>query len=246
MTKNVTLYIEDDYESLSHTAAMIFAKQVHIAPERAYGFATGSTPEGMYEILKQIHADGELNFSTITAFNLDEYYPIRGDDPQSYRYFMAKKLFDAIELPQERRNIPNGEARDPKAECVEYEAKIAEYGGIEMQILGIGNNGHIGFNEPADIFAGKTGYVQLAENTIQSNARFFDNPEDVPRHALTMGIHTIMMANRIMLLASGRQKAGILRDALLGPITPLVPASALQLHRNVIVVADKDAASLLH
>jgi len=245
VTRNITLYIEKDYAALSQKAAMIFAQNVKFAPTAAYGFATGSTPEGMYEKTVQMHESGEIDFSKLTAFNLDEYYPISGDNPKSYKYFMATKLFDSIGLSPERRNIPDGESKDPKAECFAYEEKINACGGIELQVLGLGNNGHIGFNEPADIFTGATSYVQLSENTIQSNSRFFDKPGDVPRHAITMGIHSIMMAKRIMMLVSGEAKAGILRDALLGPITPLVPASALQLHRDVIVVADKAAATHL-
>ena len=245
MTKNIKLYIENDYNTLSQKAALVFAQQVKATPTRAFGFATGSTPVGMYEELTRMHKINEIDLSKITAFNLDEYYPISGSDPQSYTYIMAKNLFDAIGLPQDKRNIPSGEAKDPKAECAAYEEKIAACDGIEMQILGIGHNGHIGFNEPADTFAGVTAYVQLAENTIQSNARFFENPADVPRHALTMGIHSIMMSRNILLLVSGEAKAEILRDTLMGPITPLVPASALQLHRNVIIVADKAAAKLL-
>ena len=245
MTRNIKLHIEDDYNALSLKAANIFAEQIKASPSGAFGFATGSSPIGMYEELKRMHLQNEINMSQITAFNLDEYYPIRPTDKQSYRYFMAHALFDEIGLPADKRNIPNGEAPDPKAECIAYEKKIASIGGIEMQILGIGHNGHIGFNEPADIFAGATGYVQLAENTIQSNSRFFESEEDVPRYALTMGIQTIMMAKSIIMIVSGDAKAEILRDSLIGPITPLVPASALQLHRNVIVVADKAAAKLL-
>jgi len=245
MTRNITLHIEDDYDALSIKAADIFAVQVNASPTGVYGFATGSSPIGMYEELKRMHTQNEVDLSQITAFNLDEYFPIRSNDKQSYRYFMAHALFNGIGLPENKRNIPHGEAPDPKAECIAYEQKIANSGGIEMQILGIGNNGHIGFNEPADIFAGATGLVQLAENTIQSNARFFESMEDVPRYALTMGIQTIMMAQRIIMLVSGEAKAEILRDSLIGPITPLVPASALQLHRDVTIVADKAAAKYL-
>jgi len=240
--KNIKLFIEENYNAMSQRAAMLFAREVKINPVGVFGFATGSTPEGMYNELKKMSASGELDMDRIVAFNLDEYYPIKAGDQKSYKHFMAKNLFDDIKLPPEKRNIPNGEAKDPKKECVYYEERIISCGGIEMQILGIGHNGHIGFNEPAESFSGTTSYVQLAENTIQANARFFEKPEDVPRHAITMGIQTIMMAKRIMLLVSGEAKAGILRDALLGPITPLVPASALQLHQNVIVVADKAAA----
>ncbi|MCL2840579.1 MAG: glucosamine-6-phosphate deaminase [Defluviitaleaceae bacterium] len=239
------LYVEKDYDALSKRAALIFAKQVNAAPLAAFGFATGGTPVGMYEELKKMRARNEIYLDQITAFNLDEYYPIENTNTQSYAYFMAENLFDEVNLPKEKRNIPNGDSSNPTAECVAYDEKINRCGGIEMQILGLGTNGHIGFNEPAEFFSGATVHVELAESTIQSNARFFDDEKDVPRHAITMGIRTILMAKRILLLVSGEAKADILRDALIGPITPNVPASALQLHRDVIVIADEAAAKHL-
>lgn len=244
MFKNITLHIEKDYDALSRKAADIFVDAVKADPKGSYGFATGGTPEGMYEYLKELHDAGNVNLSKLTAFNLDEYYPIDPTHNQSYAHFMAEKLFDAVNLPKENRNIPNGSAPDPVAEARAYEEKIMN-GKIKMQILGIGANGHIGFNEPADSFRSQTGHVALAESTIKSNARFFLTPDDVPKHAITMGVRSIMMAESILMLVHGEAKAPILWDALKGLITPLVPASVLQLHRNVIVVADEGAAKHL-
>jgi len=242
MLNNITLHITNDYNELSLKAAQVFAAAVNANPTGNFGFATGSSPVGMYKELIKMSQKGEVNLQGITAFNLDEYYPLDPSDPQSYSYFMAENLFDAIELSSEKRNIPKGDAPDPIAECKRYEEKIASSGGINMQILGIGNNGHIGFNEPSDVFAGQTNYVQLAEDTITANARFFDNADDVPKHALTMGIQSIMMSKSILLVASGEGKAKILHEALTGAITPNIPASVLQLHPNVTIVADKTAA----
>jgi len=245
MQSNITLHIQPDYDSLSLTAARLFARAVRLRPTGAFGFATGSTPEGMYAELVKMSTKGEVDMSQITTFNLDEYVGLSSDNPQSYEYFMAKNLFNNVGVPLKNRNIPSGTTTNPVEECIAYEKKIAESGGIDLQILGIGNNGHIGFNEPAEIFAAQTAHVPLAPETIQANARFFDNPEQVPKYALSMGIQTIMMSKAILLLASGDHKAGILYDALKGPITPKIPASALQLHRNVVVVTDKAAGKFL-
>jgi len=245
MQKNITLHIVEDYQALSKKAAQMFAAQVNNNPTGIYGFATGGTPEGMYEELCSMSAAGKVDMTKIMAFNLDEYVSLSQDDPQSYFYYMAKRLFDAVGVPHGNRFIPKGDTPDPIAECAAYEKKLAETSGINLQILGIGTNGHIGFNEPADTFAGQTGYVALAEETIQVNSRFFENESDVPRFAISMGMQTIMMAETLLLLASGDSKAKILREALVGPITPFVPASALQMHRNVIVIADKAAAKYL-
>ena len=244
MTSNITLLIENDYEKMSRRAAEIFSQAVKADPTGAYGFATGGTPEGMYEEMIKLHKAGEVNFSQLTAYNLDEYYPIDPTHSQSYDYFMANHLFDAVELPQERRNIPRGDAKDPNEEALFYDDKVLA-ARINVQILGIGHNGHIGFNEPSDSFRCQTGHVALAQSTIDSNARYFDSAADVPRHAITMGIKTIMMARTILLLVSGEAKAPILWDAMKGLITPLVPASVLQLHQDVIVVADNAAAKHL-
>jgi glucosamine-6-phosphate deaminase len=245
MFNGIRICIEADYKTMSRKAAEFFTAALAKKPDGVYGFATGSTPEGMYGELVNMHHEKEADLSRLTAFNLDEYHPIRQNDPQSYFTFMRRQIFDAVGIDPSRTNIPSGEAADPVAECEAYERRIAEAGGIDLQILGIGTNGHIGFNEPAESFSAKTSHVPLSEITIQANARFFENADDVPRYALTMGIRSIMMARRIMLLASGESKAAILRDSLKGPITPLVPASVLQLHPDVTVFADEAAAVFL-
>ena len=243
---NITIKIVNDYSELSTQAAQIFAQAVKANPTGSFGFATGSTPEGMYERLTQMCKTSQADLSQITAFNLDEYVPLKPCDPQSYHYYMSNKLFDVAGVPLQNRNIPNGDALCPVAECAAYENKIAKARTIDLQILGIGTNGHIGFNEPnPDYFPAKTSYVELAEATIAANSRMFDDISDVPTHAITMGLQTIMMAKQIMLLASGESKAKIMREALFGPITPMVPASVLQLHQNVIVIVDKSAAKYL-
>ena len=244
MLKNFMLYIEKDYQAMSKRAADLFAGSVRKNPKAAFGFATGSTPSGMYKNLVEMQKAGKFDMRNIKAFNLDEYYPIKADDPQSYAYYMRKNLFDQVHLPAENTFIPSGEATDPIAECDAYEEKLSD-AGIEMQILGIGNNGHIAFIEPAPALASTTSYSPLAEETIKANSRFFASPDDVPRHSLTVGMHSIMMARRILLLASGSSKAEAISATLNGNITTMVPASLLQLHRDVIVVLDYAAAQLL-
>lgn len=245
MHSNIKLHVEADYGAMSRKAADIFEEALRKKPEGVFGFATGGTPEGLYAELARRHKENGLDFSKATSFNLDEYFPIKADEAQSYSRFMREKLFGLVNISAERVFLPNGEAADAADECKRYDQKIDEAGGIDLQIVGIGMNGHIGFNEPADNFSVTTSYVPLSKSTIKSNARFFDSPGDVPRHALTMGVRNILMARRVLFLCSGRAKAAILRDALSGPVTPLLPASALQLHRHVTVVADEEAASLL-
>ena len=245
MKKNIRVYIEQDYAAASLKACEIFASRVQEFPKCVYGFATGSTPVGMYKELVKLSNESKIDLTQITAFNLDEYYPIKENDSQSYAYFMAENLFDAVKLPKTNRNIPSGEAADANEECKLYEEKIEKCGGIKLQILGIGNNGHIGFNEPNGVFSRETNFVKLTDDTVSANSRFFDSVDMVPKHAITMGIYTIMMAEEILLIATGEGKAKILKEALHGPITPSVPASAIQLHRNVSVVADKHAGKLL-
>ncbi len=245
MSHNIHVIVEKDYNAMSRRAAEIFAEALKAKPNGVYGFATGGTPVGMYKELINMKNAADIDFSGVTTFNLDEYHPIKPDDPQSYIYFMRENLFGALGLNDSQINIPDGTTTDPSAECAAYEEKIQNAGGIDLQILGIGNNGHIGFNEPSEAFTAQTNYVTLTEITIQANARFFNNADEVPRHALTMGIRSIMLARRVLLLCGGEGKASILRDSLKGPITPLVPASVLQMHPNVTVVTDKAAASLL-
>ena len=240
MLRNITLIVEADYGAMSVRAAEIFSRQVKEKPTSAYGFATGSTPEGMYEELAKQRAAG-VDFTGITTFNLDEYHPIKPDDVQSYAHYMKKRVFGPLGIT--KTNLPDGAAADPVREAATYEAKLAAAGDVAMQILGIGTNGHIGFNEPDEAFACQGGYVPLAQATIDANARLFDDPSQVPRHALTLGIHAIMMAKRILLLASGTGKAEIIAAALTGPIIPQNPASVLQLHPDVTVVLDEAAAA---
>ncbi|NLK21897.1 MAG: glucosamine-6-phosphate deaminase [Epulopiscium sp.] len=240
---NLRVYVEENYEAMSKRAAHILASQVHLKPEGTIGLATGGTPVGMYKELVRMHKEAGLDLSGITTFNLDEYYPITRDNLQSYYYFMADNLFNHINIPKERIHIPNGMAEDINKECESYENKIKEAGGIDLQILGIGENGHIGFNEPGKKFEALTHLVNLDENTIEINSRFFDSIEEVPQKAITMGIKTIMQARKIVLLANGSKKAEIIKRTIAGDITPEVPASILQLHHDTTIVLDKAAAS---
>jgi len=242
---NLKILVRESYELMSSRAASIIENQIHDKPDSVLGLATGSTPLGVYAEMMLKYKAGDTDFSRVRTFNLDEYYPIKKADAQSYYYYMRKNLFDFINIPDENIHIPDGEATDPNTECYTYEEKITALGGIDLQILGIGVNGHIGFNEPAKAFAAATHHVKLDASTIKENARFFANEKTVPTHALTMGIGTIMRATKIILLANGAKKAETLRDALYGPITPQNPASVLQLHRDVTVITDRDAGRLL-
>lgn len=239
---SITVYVEQDYDAMSSKAAEIFSEEINKHPEAAFGFATGGTPLGMYKQLIEMNKQKAVNFSGITTFNLDEYYPISRDNDQSYYYFMMTNLFEKVNIDRDKIHIPNGNAADINKECTEYEEALTASGGLRMQLLGIGLNGHIGFNEPSGSFSRATHCVQLDQSTCEANARFFTSVDDVPRQAITMGIGTIMMSESILLLANGKGKAEIIKKALTGPITPEVPASVLQLHRNVIVVLDKSAA----
>lgn len=242
---NIEVYIEDSYEEMSRRAADIFVDELTENPNGVFGFATGSTPLGLYKELIRRFNNGEIDFSSIATFNLDEYYPIKKDNPQSYDYFMRTNLFNHINVNPDYIYIPNGEAPNAFKECLNYEKLISTEDGIELQILGIGENGHVGFNEPNKYFKSYTNYVALSDSTINANARFFDSLEDVPTHAITMGIKTIMQARKILLLANSSKKSEILLKALMGYITPMVPASILQLHPDVTVVTDKEAGQAL-
>ena len=242
---NIRILITDTYDSLSQTCANLIAAQIQSKPTTVLGLATGSTPVGTYQELIRMHKGEDLDFSSITTFNLDEYYPIQKSNDQSYDFFMKQQLFNHINIDPSRLNIPNGEATDIIAECAAYESKIQAAGGIDLQILGIGLNGHIGFNEPSDTFAARTHQVTLDESTIEANARFFASKDDVPKQAITMGIGTIMAAKTVLLIINGAKKAAIARETIFGAITPRVPASVLQLHQNVIIALDQDAAAEL-
>lgn len=235
------VYCVKNYDEMSRKAASVIAAQVIGAPESVLGLATGSTPEGTYGYLVQWHQDGILDFDGIKTANLDEYKGIARENEQSYYYFMKKNLFNHVNIREENTHIPDGEQENADKVLREYEAQIKELGGIDLQLLGIGRNGHIGFNEPADSFQEKCHCIILTENTIEANKRFFEKAEDVPKQAYTMGIGTIMGAEKILLLASGEDKAEAVYQMLYGPVTPQVPASVLRLHRDVTVIVDEAA-----
>ena len=239
------IYAAKDYNDMSRKAANIISAQILLKPDAVLGLATGSTPVGAYRQLIEKHEAGDLDFSRIHSVNLDEYKGLSGDHDQSYRYFMNHNLFDHVNIDKANTNVPNGLAEDPEAECKRYNHVIDEEAGIDLQLLGIGNNGHIGFNEPCDVFEKGTHVVTLTEETRQSNARFFTSIDEVPTHALTMGVGNIMSAKKVLLLASGEGKAKALYESCFGPVTPQVPASVLQLHSDVVVIADEAALSLI-
>ena len=227
-----------DYAELSRRAADLLAAQVLLAPRCVLGLATGSTPVGMYDELAARCAAGRLSFAQVTSVNLDEYVGLTPDHPQSYRYFMDTHLFSRVDIRREATHVPDGLAADPQQAGAAYDRMIEELGGIDLQVLGIGNNGHIGFNEPADTYTAQTHIVALQPSTINANARFFSSADEVPTHAITMGMRAIMQARRILLLA-GAEKRQIVERAFTGPVTPQVPASLLQLHPDVtVIVAD--------
>ena len=230
-----------DYADLSAKAANLLFARIVTKPDSVLGLATGSSVLGIYGKLIESYQKGDLDFSRVKTFNLDEYVGLAEDDAQSYRYYMNENFFKHINIKRENARLPDGAAADVAAECARYNAMIEESGGADIQLLGIGLNGHIGFNEPKDHFVKETHVVALDESTIQANARFFADAGQVPRRAITMGVQNIMLAKKIILCVSGKQKAAILKEALRGPVTPKVPASILQFHRNLTVVADADA-----
>lgn len=234
-----------DYADMSRKAANIIAAQVILKPDCVLGLATGSTPIGTYKELIKGYENGDLDFSLVKTANLDEYRGLEKSNDQSYDYFMKANLFNHININFDNLNIPNGENPDADAECKRYEEVVKALGGQDLQLLGMGHNGHIGFNEPADEFVKETHCVDLQESTIQANKRFFEKVEDVPTQAYTMGINTIMQAKMILVIVSGADKAEIVKKAFFGPVTPQVPASILQMHPNVVVVVDEAAASLI-
>lgn len=231
-----------DYEAMSRAAANLISAQVLMKPESVLGLATGSSPIGTYRQLIEWNKKGDLTFRHCKSVNLDEYRNLPATHDQSYRYFMNENFFDHIDIDKAVTHVPDGMAADAQAECKRYDALIQSLGGVDLQLLGIGHDGHIGFNEPCDEFPKGTHVVDLEEMTIRANARFFDNdPAKVPTQALTMGIGTIMSAKKIVLVASGADKAEIVKKFILGPVCPQVPASILQLHPDVTVVADEAA-----
>ena len=235
-----------DYEEMSRKAAEIIAEQVKEKPESCLGLATGETPVGTYRELVHYRNEGKISFERVHTVNLDEYCGLSADDRQSYRYYMKTNFFDAIGIDPARTFLPDGMNTDVEAECSRYDRVIEGLGGIDLQLLGIGRNGHIGFNEPASYFSKGTHCVTLTESTIEANKIYFASAEEVPRKAYTMGIGTIMAAKKILLLASGREKADAVRASLQGEVTPEMPASILQFHRDAVLIADEEACSKLN
>ena len=237
------IYKGKDYADMSRKAANIISAQVIMKPDCVLGLATGSTPIGHYRQLVAWYEKGDLDFSEVRTVNLDEYKGLSRENDQSYYYFMHHNLFDHVNLPAENSHLPNGMEPDSDKECRRYSELIRSMGGVDLQLLGIGHNGHIGFNEPGDAFDNDVHCVDLTQSTIEANKRFFASADDVPKQAYTMGIKTIMQAKKILIVASGEDKADIVRAAFFGPITPKVPASVLQLHNDVTLVADEAALS---
>lgn len=237
------IYRAKDYEDMSRKAANIIASQVVLKPDCVLGLATGSTPIGAYKNLVEKYEQGDLDFSQVTTVNLDEYKGLPRENDQSYYYFMHDNLFDHVNVKPENTHLPDGTKEDANEECARYEELIRSLGGQDLQLLGLGHNGHIGFNEPDAVFEKTTHCVDLQESTIEANKRFFASADDVPKQAYTMGIGTIMQAKRILVVVSGEDKADTVAKAFFGPVTPEVPASILQFHKDVILVADEAALS---
>ncbi|MGG7143864.1 glucosamine-6-phosphate deaminase [Clostridium nigeriense] len=237
--------VTKNYEELSKVAANEMAEVVKNNPKAILGLATGGSPIGMYKELIKMNKEGEIDFSNVTTVNLDEYVGLSGDHPQSYRYFMNDNLFNHINIDKKNTYVPNGLAKDVEEECKNYDSKIAQLGGTDVQLLGIGNNGHIAFNEPDNALVSGTHLTNLTEDTIKANARFFDSIDEVPKTALTMGLGGIMKSKRIIVIASGESKAKAVKSMVNGKISTNMPASMLQMHRDVVVIIDEAAAKLL-
>lgn len=234
-----------NYEDMSRKAANIISAQVILKPDCVLGLATGGTPVGTYKNLVNWYNKGDLDFSGVTTVNLDEYRGLPREHEQSYWSFMHANLFDHVNIDPAKINLPDGTNLDADAECARYDEVIRSVGGVDLQLLGIGHDGHIGFNEPSDSFDLGTHCVDLTEETIDANKRFFASRDEVPRQAYTMGVRTIMLARKVLMVVSGKDKAEIIRKAFFGPVTPQVPASILQMHPDFILVADEDALSLV-
>lgn len=238
-------YVTEDYAQMSQRAASIIAAQVVSKPNCVLGLATGSSPVGAYQNLVKWNKEGILSFAEVRSVNLDEYIGLSPEHEQSYRFFMQDNLFNHIDIKPENTNVPNGLAADPEQAAADYEKVIASMNGVDLQLLGMGHNGHIAFNEPCDEFVMDTHVVELTESTIKANARFFASMDEVPRKAMTMGIRSIMKAKKILVVVAGADKAEAVYKSFAGPVTPQVPASILQLHADVTVVGDKAAMSKL-
>ena len=237
------IYKATDYKDMSRKAANIISAQVIMKPNCVLGLATGSTPIGTYQQLIEWYKKGDLDFSDVTTVNLDEYKGLPRTNDQSYYYFMHQNLFDQVNINPENTHLPNGMEPNSEKECARYESLIHSLGGVDLQLLGLGHNGHIGFNEPGEAFEKETHCVDLQERTIEANKRFFASADDVPKQAYTMGIKTIMQAKKILVIVSGEDKADIVAKAFFGPVTPAVPSSILQMHNDVTLVGDEAALS---
>ena len=235
-----------DYADMSRKTANLISAQIILKPDCVLGLATGSSPVGAYMKLVDWYKKGDVDFSRVRTVNLDEYLGLPRENDQSYYYFMHHNLFDHVNLPEGASNLPNGMAEDMNAECARYDALIRSLGGVDLQLLGIGHDGHIGFNEPGEAFELETHCVDLTAETIEANKRFFDGNVDlVPKQAYTMGIKTIMQARKVLMVANGKGKAEIIKKAFFGPVTPEVPASILQMHPDFTLVGDEEALSLI-
>lgn len=237
------IYKVKNYDELSRKAANIIAAQITLKPDSVLGLATGSSPVGLYKNLVSMYENGDLDFSKITTVNLDEYKGLDGTNDQSYRYFMNENLLTKVNVPMERTFVPDGTIEDSAAACAAYDEILNSVGTVDIQLLGLGHDGHLGFNEPDDHFEDGTHCVQLTETTIQANKRFFEKEEDVPRQAYTMGIGGIMRAKMLLVVVSGEDKADILNKVLTAPVSPQIPGTILRFHPNVILVADEAALS---
>ena len=233
-----------DYDDMSRKAANILKAQIILKPDCVLGLATGSSPIGTYKELVKAYENGDIDFTNVKTVNLDEYRGLPRDNDQSYYYFMHDNLFNHVNIKEENTNVPNGMNMDAEGECKRYDALVKSLGGQDIQLLGLGHDGHIGFNEPCDEFVIGTNCVNLTEQTIEANKRFFASANDVPKQAYTMGIGTIMSAKKVLMVVSGKDKAEIVKKAFFGPVTPRVPASILQLHNDVTIICDEAALSL--
>lgn len=237
--------IAKDYDEMSLLAAEIIAAQVRSKPNSVLGLATGGTPVGTYQALAKMYREGKVDFAKVSTFNLDEYLGIPNDHPERYYNFMWTNLFQHVNIPKDRIHVPTNILEGAEQFCDWYEEQIEAYGGVDLQLLGIGPDGHIAFNEPTSSLASRTRMKTLDESTIEANARFFNNADEVPRYAITMGVGTVLEARKLLLIANGKKKAGIVKAFIEGPVTSMVTASALQLHPQAIVILDEDAASEL-
>ena len=239
------IHIVKSPELAAEAAATLIAAAILENPDLVLGLPTGSSPLGAYRALIRMHREGLLDFSKVATYNLDEYVGLDGTHEQSYRRFMDENLFEHVNIPRENTHVPSGVGPDPERNARDYEAAILSAGGIDLQFMGIGRNGHIGFNEPSDSFADKTAVIALSPSTVEANKRFFASADDVPKTAVSMGVGTILRARRALLLATGRDKAEAIRGMVNGPVTPMLPASALRFHPNCVAILDEAAASLL-